>query len=41
LFWRIAVIKYIKNTKIKQMIEEIRLFSWDMRRKMQEMLFVS
>jgi hypothetical protein len=36
----IAVIKYIKNTKTKQMIEDIRQFSWDMDRSMQEMFLV-
>ena len=36
----IAIIKSIKNTKIKQRIEDIRPFSWDMGRNMQEVFFV-
>ena len=33
-FGETAIIKYIKNTKIKQKIKDIRPFSWDMGRNM-------
>jgi len=39
-FGEIAIIKSIKNTKIKQNFKDIRLFSSDMGRNMQEMIFV-